>query len=269
VDVTGSRALRWTAVLAALGAANWGCDWEELEALVPLEGDAQLEDASGVAADAPEASGDSDDDSDSARFFADGDAQRQDSTSASDVTGAADVSDSAPGETSASAAACATANAAAVTQWTFDTTIEGWTLLDGSVGATLAWADAGDPSPGALEVDGTATEVDAATTTPAYVVLNESPSVDLSGRTVSAWLWLDSGSSPSIKLFVQTGSLYVWADGGSVALVPRMWTCISLNVSVPAYSSQDGVYDPTSVVRIGFELDQSAPYRLYVDSVGY
>ncbi|MGA2450638.1 MAG: hypothetical protein ABTD50_18380 [Polyangiaceae bacterium] len=267
MDVIGSRVLGRAVI--ALGAAHCACDWEELDALAPLGGDSGGEtDELVFTTDAPPGSDVSHDESDGSRLLG-GDAQREDSTLATDVMGGTDVSDGAPGEASTSGLACATASSPATAQWTFDTTIEGWALLSGSSDATLTWTGAGNPEPGALEVDGTASPTDGASTIPAYAVVNETPSVDLGGHTVSAWLWLDSGTSPSIKLFVQTGSLYVWADGGSIVLSPLTWTCVTLDVSSPAYYSQDGVYDPTSVVRIGFELDQSAPYRLYIDSVGY
>jgi hypothetical protein len=182
---------------------------------------------------------------------------------------AADAADGAADATSEASTPC-TPNTPAVEQWTFDTGIEGWILLtDPGVAATLAWtASTGYPTAGAAQIDVSPTPTtDAAALSGAWLVLEETPSANLAGRILSAWVWLDSGPSPHLKVFVQTGTEYSWADGGTVFLTPHTWTCVSLDVSMPAYNQAD--YDPTQVIRLGFELLGTAPFGLYVGTVQY
>jgi hypothetical protein len=162
-----------------------------------------------------------------------------------------------------------TSNAVAVEQWTFDATAQGWTLLlDTDVAATLTWTGTtGNPAAGALEVDTNPAPSDAAVLRGAWLVLDQTPPSDLSDRTLSAWVWLDSGPSPHLKAFAQTGTQWAWADGGTFLLTPHAWTCVSLSASAPAYNQAN--YDPTDVIRIGFEMLGPAAFRVYVDSVRY
>jgi hypothetical protein len=159
-----------------------------------------------------------------------------------------------------------TSSAAAVDQWTFDTSVQGWTLsLDPDVQASVAWASSmGEPSPGAIQVDVTPAVSDAGTINGAWLQLDAALG-DLSGLTASAWVWLDRGATPHLKLYLQTGSQYGWADNGTVYLPLQTWICVSLPISSPAY--QQASYDPTDTVRVGFEMLGTAPFRLYVDSV--
>jgi hypothetical protein len=168
---------------------------------------------------------------------------------------------------SPSSPACAVA-AAPVNQWTFDSSIEGWSIAtDTGAQATLVWSAAmGDPAPGALQVDVTPSLSDASLTG-AWVRLLMAAPADFSGRTISAWIWLDSGPSPHLKTFVQTGTMYEWADNGTLFLAPHQWTCLSLAVSTPSYSQP--AYDPTKVVALGFEMLGTEPFRLFIDSVRY
>jgi hypothetical protein len=129
---------------------------------------------------------------------------------------------------------------------------------------TVSWTGGtGNPTSGSLEVDVTRI----GTIYPGAWLEYLAPLGDLSGRTVVAWVWLDSGPSPRFKFFAQTGLHFAWADNGPVPLVPRTWTCVSLPISAPSYIGPN--YDPTSVVVLGFEMLGSAPFRLYVDTVKY
>jgi hypothetical protein len=157
-----------------------------------------------------------------------------------------------------------------VREWMFDAGAEGWTLTIGNgVDAGLTWTSTtGDPSPGALEVDFTPPVTDAGTESTIWVhwVQDTNP-VDLTGRTVAAWVWLDTPTSPRFLTFVQTQTEYAWADEGVVTLTPRTWTCVSLPLAMPAFSQP--AYDPTHVIRIGFEMLGTSPFRIYIDSVRY
>jgi hypothetical protein len=177
----------------------------------------------------------------------------------------ADVSDdaqSAPTPT----AACAPSETEPAQSWTFndgDAGVDGWTVSsDTGVSASVTWTGAtGNPSPGALLFAVTAGDG----ANQGAWLRNAASYGDLTGRTISAWLWLGGGPSPHLKLFVQTGSEYVWADGGTVNLAPQQWTCVSLSVSSPAYNGPE--YDPTDVVNIGFETVAVDSFQLYVDTV--
>jgi hypothetical protein len=138
-----------------------------------------------------------------------------------------------------------------------------WT--DTGVTGTLTWTGStGDPQPGALQVDVTPAVGDAGALTGGWVLYNMS-ATNLTGRTISAWVWLNTATSPEFKVFVQTGTQYVWADGGSLRLEPYTWTCVSLNLMAPAYNQPE--YDPTSVISLGFEMLGTTPFQLYVDTV--
>lgn len=226
-----AHALRTTAVLAVVWVTHSACDWQDLNAIVPLPGggDAGAYDAETV-----------DEGSDSAHEASDAVAQMGDATSATDGTDAADTSDGQAGDV-AMVPTCGSTSSPVTKQWTFDATTEGWKVEDGAGMTIQVNNNVGWPTSGALEVDSTVNSSDAASNQ-AYIGFDESPAADLSGRTVSAWLWLDSGTSPNLKLFVQTGNIYTWADGGSFVLAAHTWRCVSLDVSSPNYVSQNGFY---------------------------
>ncbi len=156
-----------------------------------------------------------------------------------------------------------------VRQWSFDADTQGWTLFTATgVQGSLAWnGTVGMPTRGALQLD-----VTPDVTTGfglAHARYLAAPLGDLSGRTISAWLWVESGA-PRLKLYVLTGAQYIWADNGEIPITPRTWTCISMPVSSPQYKNGPS-YDPTNVVRLGFEMlsTSPAPLRVYIDSVRY
>jgi hypothetical protein len=223
-----SAALAAPTVLALLGAATatGACGWDQLDAIGPLPATSGPDGGPSVDAGGAEASPD-------------------------------------PGPTASTPCAPQTQTTA---QWTFDATVQGWTFtLDTGVQASLAWTgDAGDPAPGALALAATPRPGDAGTATGAWLQY-DTPLGDLTSRTVSAWVWLDSGTSPHLKVYAQTGPEYVWADNGTVELAPHLWTCVSLPVSSPSYDQ--AAFDPTDVVRIGFEMLGTEPFRVLVDTV--
>ena len=165
----------------------------------------------------------------------------------------------------ASTQAC-TATQPPLVAWNFDSSVDGWILSSSSSPAvTMSWSGStGYPSPGALEVDLAEGASDAAGPTVAWVNVDMT-ALDLAGRTVAAWVWLDSGPSPLLLSFVQTQTSYAWADNGELQLAPGTWTCVSLQVSSPA--TMQSQYDPTQIFRIGFEVIATAPFRLFIDSV--
>jgi hypothetical protein len=144
-----------------------------------------------------------------------------------------------------------------VRSWSFDAGVESWEL---SGQGTMIWNGAmGDPSAGALQLD----LANGPATHPRIV----QPLGNLQGRTITARVWVDSGTGVTIKVFVQTGVRLVWADGGIFSPALGQWTCVSLNIDNPVASTQQ--YDPTNVQILGFEVQASSSARIYVDQVTY
>lgn len=185
-----------------------------------------------------------------------------------DALDALDASDASPPSDATVPNEPCTGTQTPVRQWTFDSNVQGWQLSTNlGVQGTLAWtATSGMPAPGALQIDISPGRIGQG----GWARYLATPLVDLTGRTISAWLWLESGPPPRVKLYVQTGTQYTWADNGAISLTPHAWTCVSMAVSAPAYTNGPN-YDPTSVVRLGFEIlsSSTSPFRIYVDSVRY
>lgn len=216
------------------------CGWTDLDAVAPGTSDAQASDAGAHPRDATDAA-----------------TQARKTSDAS--------SDDASPDAAASSLPC-TRDEVTVYDWTFDSNVEDWALsLDTGVDAGLAWTgDAGYPSLGAVAAHITPQENEGGTLNGGWLDYPHSFG-DLTGRTVSAWVWLESGTSPNLKVFAQTGTQYRWADNGTVHLHLRTWTCVSLPISVASYTEPN--YDPTNVIDIGFELLGTAPFEVYVDTV--
>lgn len=243
--------LRAAMAAAALELAA-ACKVEQLDALNGPAEDADGADASKTGlADAPTENG-------PAR-----DADRADATENGPADAPTDTTSDGSGE--ASVQACMGAGTP-VLSWTFDTTEDSWVLSSEGADVTTSWSGAtGDPTPGALEVNFTGLSPDAGGPGATTWVHAEIPTTNLTGRTVSAWVRLNSGPSPQFLSFVQTETAYAWADNGELRLPLGSWTCVSLPISSPvdAYSQ----YDPTQVVRIGFEMIATAPFQLLIDTV--
>jgi hypothetical protein len=226
MDMRLGDCLEGLALLVPMALALSGCGWTELDAIAQ-DG---VEDAAGA----------------------------QDDAAPLDAS-------MAPPDSEASSVACS-GNGETVDDWTFDSDVEGWALaLDTDVVATLGWTGStGHPSLGALQVEVKPSQHDGGAANGGWLKHSDAYG-DLSGRTVSAWVWLESGETPNLKVFAQTGTQYVWSDNGTVHLRPKTWTCVSLPISTPSYN-QPG-YDPTDVVDIGFELLGSSSFEVYVDTV--
>jgi hypothetical protein len=173
--------------------------------------------------------------------------------------------DGASPDAEVSTAAC-TGDKATIYNWTFDSDVDGWALsLDTGVKASFAWTGStGYPSSGAVEVAITPEQNDGGSPNGGWIQYSHAFG-DLTGRTVAAWVWLESGTSPYLQFFAKTGAQFIWGDNGTVRLHPQTWTCVSLPISTPYYS-QPG-YDPTDVVTIGFLFLGSDPFAVYVDTV--
>jgi hypothetical protein len=250
--------------LAAGALLVTSCGWDRLDAIGPAPGggdsptgDALVEASTGGDAAALPPDGSSSQDG-----------QTQDATGDGTPDGDA-AGEASPPDDGASSLACSAAGSP-VRQWTFDSDLQGWTLsMDTGVVGNVSWmGSSGNPSPGALAVEITSVTADGGVANGSWAEYEGTSLGNLSGRTLSAWLWLDSGVSPHLKVFVQTGSQYTWADNGTVELAPGAWTCVSMAVSSPSYTNGPN-YDPTNVVRVGFEMLGASPFRVFVDTVRY
>jgi hypothetical protein len=226
--------------VGALAAAAGGCAWDHLDAVTALPGIPPAAEASEAGPDA--------------------------NAAAADAGSGDDTGDAVEAMANADAGTPCAPSVAPIEQWTFDSTLEGWTdTFDTGVQASLVWTGStGQPAPGAIDFNVTPGPSDAGKASGAWIRY-DMPLGDLAGRTVAAWVWLAGGPSPHLKVFAQTGSQYVWADNGTVDLAPRTWTCVSLPVSSPSYDQAS--FDPTDVVRIGFETLSTEPFELVVDGV--
>jgi hypothetical protein len=148
--------------------------------------------------------------------------------------------------------------------WSFNSTIESWAFWPSAGTGALTWTGAvGNPGAGALSLD-----ITSGSGLYGWIVM-DGPAANLTGRTGSVWLWLDTVTTGvGAKLYVQTNNpSYSWADGGFVNITPRTWTCLSIDLSSPAY--QDQQYDPASILRFGVELVGPGPVRFYADQFSY
>jgi hypothetical protein len=234
-------ALRRVALSLATALELSGCGWTELEAVAQGAPDARASDAKAM----------------------DARAHPQDATDAPVEQSDAANEDALP---DIDASAPCIHDGAPIYAWTFDSSVESWALsLDTGVKATSAWTGStGYPTLGAVDIQITPQPNDAGDTNGGWIQYAQAFG-DLSGRTVSAWVWLESGKSPDLQFFAKTGSQYVWGDNGTVHLHPQTWTCISLPISAPYYT-QPG-YDPTDVVTIGFLFLGTDSFTVYVDTV--
>jgi hypothetical protein len=173
-----------------------------------------------------------------------------------------DPGSSSGGTGGSSATGCEPAVPAAT--WAFDNTIEAWQLsLDGGTSGTLVWTGAtGNPTLGALQLDATISTVKQTVR-----VLLEQTFPDLTGKTLYARVFLDSGSGVMVKPFVQTGASYYWAEGPAATLTTQQWTCLNLDFANPATGG--ATIDPTDVRRIGVLVIGATTLRLYTDYVTY
>ena len=141
--------------------------------------------------------------------------------------------------------------------WPFDADVQGWQL---SGAGTLAWSGTiGSPSPGSLQVDWGSGQ--------AIQILLMQAFGNLTGRIVTARVWLDTGGAVSARIFVQTGTRSVWADSGYVTLSQGQWTCLALDIDNPVFSRQQ--YDPTDVEILGLDMQANGTSRVYIDTVAY
>ncbi|HEY4186880.1 MAG TPA: hypothetical protein VGP07_17525 [Polyangia bacterium] len=146
--------------------------------------------------------------------------------------------------------------------YNFDTTVQGFALNnyadssrnnlaapDAGSSPTLTFdSSIGQPNPGSLKVAVTYTDykqyVD--------VILNLTPTIDLTGKTVHAKITLDSGTFTGGAV-LHVGTTTAYTDGSAVWTTPTMgtWTDLSLDLSTVTTTA----YDPSMVIQVGIRLD--------------
>ena len=147
--------------------------------------------------------------------------------------------------------------------WAFAGDLQGWQLeVDPGASGDLSWTGtAGDPAPGALELDATVNDPSNAR------IYLEPSNGDLTGKVIYARVFLETGAGAFAKAYVQTGGSYAWADGNEVALDAQQWQCVSLDLRDPDVRTP--AFDPSVVQRIGVMIYGAASPRLYVDQIAY
>jgi len=141
----------------------------------------------------------------------------------------------------------------------FDADLEGF-VVSGSGGPTLTWTGAvGDPDLGAMELN--------ASSGGAMQVRNVTPPGDLSGRIMSANVYVAAGTAVDIILYVQSGSPAKWADGGTVTATVGQWYCLTLDLDNPVTTSAS--FDPTDVRVVGLDIQGSGDVQVYIDQFAY
>ncbi|HEU5073173.1 MAG TPA: hypothetical protein VFU02_03355 [Polyangiaceae bacterium] len=132
--------------------------------------------------------------------------------------------------------------------------------VTGSNGPSLTWTGlVGNPELGALELNASGGGV--------MQVRNTTPPGDLSGRVMSANVYVESEAPVEIMLYVRTGATGKWADGGAIAPPVGVWTCLTLDLDDPV--TQSVGHDPTDVRVAGVDIQGSGDYRVYIDQFAY
>jgi hypothetical protein len=97
-------------------------------------------------------------------------------------------------------------------------------------------------------------------------VASDGVGVDLTGRSISAQVRIDSGlaldpmNPAGVKLYVKTGETSFYADSGFINIQPGTeWQTFTWsNVSIPVYPSPPGAHAPADVRQVGLEFATGA-----------
>ena len=175
----------------------------------------------------------------------------------------------------------------------FDTTDEGFKwedyeaqppLVNLSDKSTLSWDDGAgqDGNPGRLKLEIPFDDFNQL----ADIQLNIAmPGVDYTGKTLIAYVNLESGFSPNPShpggsyIFVKTGAAWSWARGDSGNLSTEtvgQWVKLQFSLQSPQQTADAATYDQASVVAIGIQLysgsgaagaEPPTPVVAYVDNI--
>jgi hypothetical protein len=153
--------------------------------------------------------------------------------------------------------------AAPPVDYTFDSTVQGWQLVnsittpDGGVAPALTWDATGGDSGGALKVAAEFT---------AYkqnwsAQVNPQPFIDLTGKTITARIKLDSGALPTttsnyVQLHVSSGSTFVYANTPTASSFTSTsaGTYMTLTFNLGTGFTPPTGFDVTQISQIGVQV---------------
>jgi hypothetical protein len=155
--------------------------------------------------------------------------------------------------------------AASTPLYTFDTTLQGFTVHAGATPADLStsavavWSDVqGHPDPGAASLTIPFTAPDQRLQ---FAVNFDT--TDMTGKTLTVQVMFESGPAADttggggVKLYAKSGAAYVYADGGYNA-IPAIgtWVTATLNLAAPSYTDTvAGTFAPNDIRELGVEID--------------
>src|SRR4029079_8463441 len=124
---------------------------------------------------------------------------------------------------------------------------------DGGTAPTITHDTAvGNPDNGSAKITVTFTDYGQSV----IVSGNINPWVNLTGKTVTAKLRLDTGSGAFTNgytnFFAASGASYVWGAAGGPALTAGTWADLSLNADTAKTNTP--TFDPTQVRQIGVQI---------------
>lgn len=166
--------------------------------------------------------------------------------------------------------------------WAFGTDAQGWSARAVSTSATFSiddvqvtWSPNGGDAGGTLIAT---IAFDAADQFARVGVDSSATPLDLTGRTVTARVELDSGFTATgdltAKLYVTSGDAGVLADGPSIALSAEgQWFTLSFDADNP-FSAETN-FDAGDIRELGVQIDTSSSstnagsVTIFIDSVDY
>ena len=155
--------------------------------------------------------------------------------------------------------------------YTFDSSLDCWHIDSGSAGVVPDWGVTASTSPAPHGGTGVmyASVVEGGTSTNVQFDLNFTPTQDLTGKTLSAWVWVDPALAGAAgQLFMQAGpSSYTWVNNVTATTFDvahcGSWQQLTFT---PAW----GTTDSTNVALLGIQFygaPTSTSGMIYVDDV--
>jgi Mannanase, galactose-binding domain-like len=146
----------------------------------------------------------------------------------------------------------------------FDTTFDCWGLDSSSTPAVTALDLSTTAYSGTHSMHAAVSE--GGTSTNVQFELNFSTPANMTGATITAWVYVDAGlTGAGAQLFTQSGSSWVWNSGGGVTPTAGTWTQVTWT---PTWSNTGE--DSTQLQRFGiqfYNMPTNATGNVYIDDV--
>ena len=127
----------------------------------------------------------------------------------------------------------------------------------------MAWSDLiSHSSPGALRADVSVHGFDDMN----YFRYFHESLGDLSGKTITAYIYLESGPFMIATIYALDADWY-WANGDWVTLSVGEWVCAALELDAPLNTT--GSFSPTTILDVGVGFQGDGDAILVLDDVGY